>query len=451
MPPGFRLLIAAQFVSALADNALLIVTIAMLQERGVPGWWAPLLKIGFTVSYVVLAPLVGPLADAYPKARLMAWMNAVKVLGVLAMLVGVHPVLAFSIIGLGASAYAPAKYGLLTELVPAERLVAANGWLEVSVVCAALLGTGLGGVLVSPWLLESALASAGWAGLDGLGLFEASLLSASLLALLLVYGLANLLNLGVPDSGARYAAGEIHPLTLTRDFWRANLTLWRDREGGLSLAVTTLFWGVGATLQFAVLHWAADRLGLPLDRAAYLQAAVAVGVVAGAAIAGRWVPLARARHMLWAGVVLGLLMAVVASTSQLVIAVPLLAAVGLVGGLLVVPLNALLQHRGAVLLSAGRSIAVQGFNENASVLAMLAGYALFIALDVPIVLLLWGFGLAIAAAMGLLIWSSRARAKDESADRLIGRDEDAIGAQIGFMDDAAQHRLEARHDPVPTK
>jgi LPLT family lysophospholipid transporter-like MFS transporter len=404
MPPGFRLLIAAQFASALADNTLLIVTIAVLQERGLAGWWAPLLKFGFTASYVLLAPLVGPLADAFRKARLMAWMNAVKVLGVLALLAGVHPVLAFAVVGLGASAYAPAKYGLLTELVPAQRLVAANGWLEVSVVCAALLGTVLGGVLVSPWLLESPWAWAGWQWLDRLALFDASLLSVSLLSLLLVYGLASLLNIGLPDSGARYAASPLHPVTLGREFWRANLTLWRDREGGLSLAVTTIFWGVGATLQFAVLRWAADRLALPLDRAAYLQVAVAVGVVVGAAVAGRWVPLARARHMLWAGVVLGLAMPVLASTSQLAVALPLLTLVGAVGGLLVVPLNALLQHRGCALLSAGRSIAVQGFNENASVLAMLAAYALFIALDVPIVVLLWGFGLSIAAAMSLLIW-----------------------------------------------
>lgn len=415
MPPGFRLLIAAQFASALADNALLIVTIAVLQEQGMPGWWAPLLKFGFTVSYVALAPVVGPLADAYPKAKLMAWMNAVKVFGVLALLVNVHPVLAFAIVGLGASAYAPAKYGLLTELVPVERLVAANGWLEVSVVCAVLLGTVLGGVLVSPWVLDSHRAWAVWQWFDKQVPLEASLLTTSLLALLLVYGLSSLLNRGIPDSGARYAACGIHPIALTREFWRANLTLWRDREGGLSLAVTTIFWGVGATLQFAVLRWASDRLGLPLDRAADLQVAVAVGVVAGATIAGRWVPLARARQMLWAGVVLGLMMPVVASTSRLVTALPLLCVVGMVGGLLVVPLNALLQHRGCMLLSAGRSIAVQGFNENASVLVMLAGYSLLTALEVPIVSLLWGLGLSTAAAMGLLIWRAQSRAQRDTA------------------------------------
>jgi LPLT family lysophospholipid transporter-like MFS transporter len=452
MPPGFQLLIAAQFTSALADNALLIVTIAVLQERGVHGWWAPLLKVGFTLSYVLLAPIVGPLADSFRKARLMAWMNAVKVIGVLALLVNVHPVLAFAIVGLGAAAYAPAKYGLVTELVPAERLVAANGWLEVSVVSAALLGTVLGGVLVSPRLLESALARAGPRWLGEPALFDAGLLTVSLMAVLVVYGLASLLNMGVRDSGARYALRDINPRALTSDFWRANLQLWRDRDGGLSLAVTTLFWGVGATLQFAVLRWAADRLGLSLDSAAYLQGAVAVGVVAGAAIAGRWVPLSRARHMVWAGVALGLMMLPLAVATQLVVAVPLLISVGLVGGLLVVPLNALLQHRGCRLMSAGRSIAVQGFNENASVLVMLAGYSLCIALDVPIVLLLCCFGLAVAAVMGLLIAPARRAATGgSSADSLARWDQPVVGRQVGVMDDVTKRGLEARHDGVPAE
>lgn len=407
MPAGFQLLIAAQFASALADNALLIVMIALLQERALPPWWAPLLKIVFNASYVVLAPFVGPLADAFPKARLMAWMNGVKVLGVVALLVGVHPMAAFALVGLGAAAYAPAKYGLITELVPANRLVAANGWLEVTIVGAALLGAVLGGLLVSPWLLQSTLATLGAAALAQLPVLGDSALNLALLALLSVYLLAALLNVGIPDSGARYAASRIDPFALTREFREANRTLWRDRDGGLSLAVTTIFWGLGATLQFAVLRWAADALALPLDRAAYLQAAVAVGVIFGAAAAGRWVRLADAKRMLAAGVVLGLLLPVLAVTTQLTVAVPLLALVGAVGGLLIVPLNALLQHRGLARLSAGRSIAVQGFNENASILVMLAVYAGLVALDMPIVPLLAAFGVCIAAAMAALMLRER--------------------------------------------
>lgn len=393
MPPGSLLLIAAQFASALADNALLIVTIALLQEQGHPAWWAPLLKFGFTLAYVLLAPFVGPLADAMPKARLMAWMNGTKLFGAASLLLGLNPVLAFAIVGIGAAAYAPAKYGLITELVPPQRLVQANGWLEVTVVCAALLGVGLGGALVSPWLLAHLPAGL---GLDG-----------PVLVLIAIYLLAGLLNMGIPDSGVRYPACALRPAQLAREFWSDHLRLWRDREGGLSLAVTTLFWGVAATLQFAVLRWAADVLQLSLDRAAYLQAAVAVGVVIGAATAGRWVPLNAARRMLGMGVLLGLAMPLVASTTTLGLAVLLLALVGMVGGLLVVPLNALLQHRGYVLLSAGRSVAVQGFNENASVLGMLAAYAALLALDVPIGQLLWGFGLGIAGAMALLMRRER--------------------------------------------
>ena len=391
MPPGFHLLIAAQFASALADNALLIVAMAWLDEQGRPAWWAPLLKFSFTLSYVLLAPFIGPLADALPKARLMAWMNGVKMLGVLALFAGMHPVAAYGIVGLGAATYAPAKYGLVTEMVPAHRLVAANGWIEVSVVCAALLGTVLGGALVSD-LWRGAVQALGHP------------LMASLAAVWLVYALAALLQIGVPDSGARFPGTSIRPMDLVRDFAAANRRLWRDTQGGLSLAVTTLFWGVGATLQFAVLRWAVERLGLGLDRAAYLQAMVAVGVVAGAAAAGRFVPLAQAWRVLPAGILMGGLIVAMAPLERVGPALPLLALAGIVGGILVVPMNALLQHRGHVLLTAGRSIAVQGFNENLSILLMLGSHASLLALQVPLVPLMMGFGGLIAAAMALLIW-----------------------------------------------
>ncbi|MFM2448076.1 MAG: hypothetical protein RIS44_526 [Pseudomonadota bacterium] len=403
LPPRLGLLIGAQFFSALADNALLIVTIALLIEQGLPAWWAPLLKLGFTLSYVLLAPFVGPIADAIPKARLMAWMNGLKAVGVLGLLGGWHPALAFAVVGLAAAIYAPAKYGLVTEWVQPDQLVAANAWFEVSVVGAALLGAVLGGLLVSPWCLAQFGLVGVWS--DSLP----SVYSGSLMGLLLVYAVAGVLNLGVPDSGATYPPSHQHPQTLVREFWQANRTLWADRDGGLSLAVTTLFWGLGATLQFAVLRWAADVLYLPLDQAAYLQAAVAVGVVVGAGAAGRWVPLHQAHRLLGVGVLLGGLVAAVASSRSLTVALPLLVLVGAAGGLLVVPLNALLQHRGYQLLSAGRSVAVQGFNENASVLVMLGLYALMLAADMSVVTFITVFGVAIGLAMALLMVRERQR------------------------------------------
>lgn len=395
------MLIAGQALSALADNALLIVAIALLQERGSPLWWAPLLKFSFTLSYVLLAPAIGPLADAMPKARLMTAMNVVKLAGVALLMAGINPLVAFAVVGFGAASYAPAKYGLVTEMVGPRHLVAANGWIEVSVVCAALLGTVLGGLLVADVLRASSisLAMSEWLA----PLADSSLL-LSMAVLLGAYLLAALMNAQVPDSGARYAPTRLHVLALLHEFRAAGRTLWRDRDGGLSLAVTSIFWGVGATLQFAVLKWATELLGLSLERAAYLQVAVAIGVVAGAGLAGHHVALRHAKRVLPAGVLLGLCMPLVASADSLWQAVPLLALVGAVGGVLVVPLNALLQHRGYTLLSAGRSIAVQGFNENLSVLMMLAGYAALIAVDAPIVPLMWGLGLLVAGVIALLIW-----------------------------------------------
>lgn len=410
MPAGFHLLIAAQFASALADNALLIVTMALLMEQGRPGWWAPMLKFGFTIFYVVLAPFVGALADAFPKARLMAAMNAVKLLGALGLCLGLHPVACFAVVGLGAAAYAPAKYGLITELVAPGQLVRANGWIEVSVVGAALLGAVLGGLLVSPWLLAAtsgAWCTTAWAELPGATAGSAFL--PSIVIVLAVYGAASCMNLWIPDSGARYPRGARNLPGLWAEFVVAQRALWSDRLGGVSLAVTTVFWGVGATLQFAVLQWAQQVLHLGLDQAAYLQAAVAVGVVAGAWAAGRWTTLRTAPRLLPLGAVLGLAMTLVPWVNSLPVAVLVLVTVGAAGGLLVVPMNALLQHRGLTLLSAGRSIAVQGFNENASVLVMLAVYGALTAWQVPAVTLLGGYGWLTAAVMAALHLRERQR------------------------------------------
>ena len=403
MPPGFHLLIAAQFISALADNALLIVAIALLQQQGHPAWWAPLLKFSFTIAYVLLAPFVGPLADAWPKARLMMAMNALKVVGVLALWTGVQPLWAFAIVGVGAAAYAPAKYGLMTEMVPPARLVVANAWIEVSTVCAVLFGAVLGGALVSPW--AAAACRLVWPGADAL--------QAAMLLLLGVYALAALLNLGIPDSGARYRRAHRAPRALLRSFVRAQQRLWRDPDGALSMAVTTLFWGAAAVLQFAVLRWSVDVLSLSLEHAAYLQASVAVGVVAGAVFAGRRWSLWQAPRLLPLGVLMGLALPLAAWVGHWALALPMLAAVGALGGALVVPLNALLQHRGCTLLTAGRSIAVQNFNENLSVLVMLAAFAGVMALGMDVRIAMAAVGLLVAACMACLF--ARQRQRDRQA------------------------------------
>ncbi|WP_295646310.1 lysophospholipid transporter LplT [uncultured Methylibium sp.] len=395
MPSGFHALIAAQFVSGLADNALLIVTIARLDELGAPLWWAPLLKLGFTLAYVLLAPFVGALADAWPKPRVMFAANALKAAACALIVAGGDPLPAFALAGVGAAVYSPAKYGLITELVPPSRLVAANGWIEVCTVGAILLGTALGGLLVSPLAASDAawpLALAGDA--------QATHLLPALLAVLALYGAAALLNLGIPPSGARYPA--VRATTLLADFARDNRVLWADAAGRVSLGVTTLFWGIGASLQFIVLRWAEESLGLDLHQAAGLQAATAVGLIAGAVAAARWVPLGQAMRVLPLGIAMGLLVPWMTGCSSVGAALPLLLAVGACAGAFVVPMNALLQHRGHVLLSAGRSIAVQNFNENLGVLALLALYAALAAAGLPLAAVIWGYGLLVAVAMAAI-------------------------------------------------
>lgn len=407
MPPQFHRIIAAQFLSALADNALLLVAIALLQRTGQPAWWLPLLKFCFIVAYVVLAPVIGAWADAVPKARLMAWMNALKLLGALLLAAGVHPLAAFAVIGIGAAAYAPAKYGLITELVAPQRLVAANAWIEVSVVGAVLLGTAGGGYLVSDafgrsaWALLIHEAAPGWRlPLAGLG--------PALLVVWSAYAAAGLINLGIRGSHAPRRHASVHPACLLREFWRDNLALWRDRAGGrLSLAVTALFWGASAVMQFAVLRFATERIGLSLAAAALLQAVVAAGLIAGAGFAGRHVALADAPRVQHAGVALGLLVAIGPWFTDVAAAAVLLLAVGVAGGVLMVPMNALLQHSGCRLLTPGRSIAVQGFNENASVLLMLAFYAGTVRWEVPIGSLMVGLGLGVAVLMAGFGWRYR--------------------------------------------
>ena len=383
MPKGFFYLISAQFASGLADNALLILGIAFLHEQGYPGWWAPLLKFSFTLSYVFLAPLMGPLADAFSKAKLMACMNALKVVGVAFIFTSFHPMLAFAIAGMAASAYAPAKYGLVTETVPAEQLVKANGWLEVTVVMAVILGTACGGLLVASksfaWM-----STLNMSFIEMLGLSLETQYAGPLLSLILIYSIAGLLNFGIPSLNIRYVQESMKPVALFKNFIQSNRILWQDPVGKLSLAVTTLFWGIGAVVQFAVLLWAKEALNMPLEQASLLQAVVAFGVIFGAGMAGHYVALQKAYKVLPLGLWLGLSLPALAFSTSLWIAIPLMLITGFAGGMLMVPMNAVLQNRGYTLLTAGRSIAVQGFNENASVMVMLGVYSGLLALELPL-------------------------------------------------------------------
>lgn len=396
----FYVLLIVQFISTVADNAFLIIAIARVIELAAADWVTPVLKMGFTVFYVFLAPFVGPLADAIPKGRVMLLANALKVGSVLLLLGGVDPILALLFGGLGAAIYAPAKYGLITELLPAKDLVRANGFFESVTVCAVIFGTVLGGVLISPFMPHMELP----AQFSHFGEAPTALV-AGMLCLLTLNVLALALSFGVSDSGKRYPHHSFHPGRIVRRFFQENAVLWRDPLGGISMSVTTLLWGVGATLQLIVLRWANEALGLTLAQGAYLQGVTAFGAIAGAALASRFVALSQAINVLPLGVVMGLLFPVMLSVQSIEMAVLLLVLLGTLAGFFIVPMNALLQHRGCTLLTAGRSIAVQGFNENAGMLVMLAVYAAATALQLSLHTLIWSFGLLVAGCMALVLAS----------------------------------------------
>jgi MFS family permease len=416
MKHGFYTIMAAQFFSSLADNALLIAAIALLIELAAPEWMRPLLKLFFTLSYVVLAPFVGAFADSMPKGKVMFITNTIKVAGCAMLFFTVHPLLAYAVVGFGAAAYSPAKYGILTELLPPERLVAANGWIEGTTVGSIILGTMVGGALISPtistWLLSIDLPMID-TGID-------SPAESAILVIALIYLLAAAFNLRIPDTGARYPKQHTNPIKLAQDFWHCNVTLWRDKLGQISLAVTTLFWGAGATLQFIVLQWAEVQLGMPLDKAAILQGIVAVGIAGGAIFAARFVPLKNAPSVLKLGVAMGLIVPLMTLVHSLAGSIPLLIMIGALAGYFVVPMNALLQHRGHVLLSAGHSIAVQNFNENLNVLLMLGLYALLIKADMHVNVVIVIFGLFVAGTMALVIRRYRYNKARHDLDALIG-------------------------------
>ncbi|MDP2111898.1 MAG: lysophospholipid transporter LplT [Thiobacillus sp.] len=396
MNRAFYTILLAQFLSALADNALLFAAIGLLLFFSAPEWFSPLLQTVFVVAYIVLAPLVGPFADALPKGRVMLIANTVKFTGCLIMLAGLHPLLAYAIVGVGAAMYSPAKYGILTELLPPEKLIVANSWMEGTTVAAIVLGAIIGGALINPQLAEGILVNI---GLDSRMIAP----KFAIAAITSLYLGAAIVNLFIPRLPIDHKLPSRSPLFILHDFWHSFKLLWRDPLGQVSLAVTTLFWGVGATLRLLIIAWAALNLKYGLDQATQLTAATAFGIAIGSVLAGKFVSLQRAVSVLPAGIILGFVPIALIWVESLFPALLLLLLAGALAGYFVVPMNALLQHRGHLLMGAGHSIAQQNFNENISILVLTGAYALMMRADWHIHTIIWVFGLFISSVM-TMIW-----------------------------------------------
>ena len=403
MKRGFYTIMSAQFFSSLADNALFVAAVELLRTSGAPEWQRAALVPMFALFYVVLAPFVGAFADALPKGKVMFVSNSIKVVGCLLMLFGTHPLAAYAVVGLGAAAYSPAKYGILTELLPASQLVKANGWIEGLTIASIILGVLLGGQLIGPHIAPMLL------GID-LPLVDTGIDTgpeAAIASMVLLYIVAALFNLYIPRTESALLPMD-RPVALVRDFSQCTGRLWNDKLGQISLATTTLFWGVSGNLRYIVLAWAAAALGYTTTQASSLVGVVAVGTAAGAIVASVWMKLDRATSVIPLGIGMGLLVILMNFISNVWVAAPFLILLGAIGGYLVVPMNALLQHRGHNLMGAGRSIAVQNFNEQACILGLGAFYTALTKFGMSAFGAITIFGIVVAGTMEIIRrWHAR--------------------------------------------
>ena len=398
MKRGFYILMSAQFFSSLADQALFVAAVELIKGAGGAEWQRAALVPIFALFYVILAPWLGAFADAYPKRNVMFVSNAIKVVGCVLMLIGTHPLIAYAIVGLGAAAYSPAKYGILTELLPASQLVKANGWIEGLTIASIILGILLGGQLVGH-AISGRLLSIDFPVLDT-GINTAP--EAAIFVLIFIYMLAAWFNTRIPLTGVEMRPIPKNPLELVPDFWTCNSRLWHDKLGQISLATTTLFWGVSGNLRYIILAWSAAALGYSTTQASSLGGVVAIGTAVGAIVASVRMRLDMATQVLPMGIVMGVLVILMNFIHNVWAAVPFLILMGGLGGFLVVPMNALLQHRGHNLMGAGRSIAVQNFNEQACILGLGAFYSLSTGVGLPAFAAITAFGLVVTICMWLI-------------------------------------------------
>lgn len=382
---GMLSVIVAQFLSAFGDNALLFATLALLKAQFYPDWSQPVLQMVFVGAYILFAPFVGQIADSFAKGRVMMVANGLKLAGAAGICLGINPFVGYTLVGIGAAAYSPAKYGILGELTTGDKLVKANGLMEASTIAAILLGSVAGGVLADWHVI------------------------AALVACALAYAGAVAANLFIPKLVAARLGQSWRLSAMTRSFFCACVVLWRNGETRFSLVGTGLFWGAGVTLRFLLVLWVPVALGIT-DNATptYLNAMVAVGIVVGAGAAAKLVTLETVSRCMPAGILIGVVVAIFSLQHALLPAYALLLLIGMLGGFFVVPLNALLQERGKKSVGAGNAIAVQNLGENSAMLLMLGLYSLAVLVGVPAVAIGIGFGVLFALAIAALwIWQRR--------------------------------------------
>ncbi|OTA17987.1 2-acyl-glycerophospho-ethanolamine acyltransferase [Xenorhabdus vietnamensis] len=379
---GMKAVLLSQFLSAFADNALFFAVLAQLKAESYPEWSWPALQIVFVLTYIVLAPFVGQIADRFSKGRVMLFSNGIKLLGAISICIDINPFLGYTLVGIGAAAYSPAKYGILGELTDGGRLVKANGMMEASTIAAILVGSVAGGFLSDVNLV----------------------LALGLCALL--YSVAVVSNFYIPHLAVAREGKGWNPKKMLVDFMAVCASLWRNQETRFSLVGTSLFWGAGITLRFLLVAWVPIVLGIDGNTTPTLMnAVVAIGIIVGAGLAARFITLKTVRRCMPAGILIGFMVIFFATQQSIIFSYLILIVLGVFGGLFVVPLNALLQEHGKHAMGAGKAVAVQNLGENSAMLVMLGLYSISIMFGAPVVAVGIGFGVLLSLAIGgLWIW-----------------------------------------------
>lgn len=377
---GFSALLVAQFLSAFADNAIFVAAIALIKHSTHVGFYEAALQSAFLVAYIVLAPYVGHYADGHAKARVMLMSNNIKLLGALAMVVGLDPLVAYSIIGIGAASYSPAKYGILLQILPEEKLISANSMIESSSIVAIIVGTVFGG-----YLADHSLHILFW-------------------SCALFYFVAALVNLLIPKTPivkpfSWYSLG-----FYSINFFAMFQQFFKNKQARYCILGTTTFWSTGIVLRLLLFVWV-PFVFLNADNSlpATLMGVVSVGICLGAIVAGLWINFSRIRIAFLSGIVLAPLILLIIVTRHLPLLFALMVAIGFFGGIFMVPLNAVIQKAGEKTIGTGSALAVQNFCENGGMLVFSMIYGLLQGIHLPLSMICAILGLTVLFMMAFLI------------------------------------------------
>jgi LPLT family lysophospholipid transporter-like MFS transporter len=371
-------LLLAQFLTAFADNAILFAAFALItQELSRGDWYQPALQASFLLAFVFLAPWVGRFADRRPKRSVLAVGNVIKAAGALMLLAGVEPLAAYAIVGIGAAVYGPAKYGILPELIAHDRLVKANGLIEGSTIVAIVLGAVLGARLA-----------------------DASI-EAALWMVFAAYTVSFAVALFIPK-----VAGRIEQkgpaLPQFAQMMRGFFTTSRARFSMLGAAI---FWAAAVVLRVMMVAWApAVLFTTTTTEIASLTVYIAIGIAVGAFVVPWLIPIEYLRRARLAAYAMGAFIILLGTTSDPLLAKVLLFAIGMSGGIFVVPINAALQEIGHRTIGAGGAVAIQNFFENVAMLLGTGLYTLALTGNLDPVLAVLSLGALVIVATTIIAW-----------------------------------------------